>query len=117
MPSRRPCDEAIDVASIAQQSLPQPIISRNSRCRSIASGVFSVGVRVSSPIRRSMLLSSAGRRPKDRRHELLVEGVAGAGKAADDAAALALAVVLGLTGRVERARSGLMSLIEESTVP
>src|SRR5215211_7508949 len=53
--------------------------------------------------------------------------MAGAGKAADDAAPLPLAVVLRLARRIQRGKrapwpsngpgSGAMSLIEESTVP
>ena len=41
VPSRRPCVPAIDVASIAHDRSPASSISRNSRCRSIDSGVLS----------------------------------------------------------------------------
>ena len=42
-------------------------ISRNRRCKSIASGVFNCEGRTSPPTRRSMLVSNPGRRPASRR--------------------------------------------------
>ena len=50
-----------------RRGCPASTISRKSRCRSIASGVFSAAGRASSPTRRSMFVSSPGRRPAARR--------------------------------------------------
>ncbi len=60
--SRRSAD-ACDDASIAHERSPASSISRNSRCRSIASGVVRCTPRRSPPTRASTVPISPGRRP------------------------------------------------------
>ena len=68
-PSSLPWAAAIDVASITQLRSPASIISRNSRWRSIDSGVLSPVGRNQLPTRRSMFVSTPGRRPAASRIE------------------------------------------------
>jgi len=69
VPASRPFTPAIDVASIAHDKSPAFNIARKSRWRSIDSGVFNPVGSSSPPTRRSMFVSSAGRRPAASRIE------------------------------------------------
>jgi hypothetical protein len=67
--SSRWSTEAWDEASMATERSPASSISRKSRWRSIASGVFSAAGRDSPPTTRSMFPTSPGRSPAASRME------------------------------------------------